>query len=212
MWSRSACSAGSEGRQRDCASSLTFSHAPHSLRDSPGFKVTLMWLPDFRLKKKSVGIHVQEWQHLIHSKPRNWSYECEAMSCKLRGVIISDGGVLGPGGKSREYLCCEGPSTEGWAELSGEKLGLPFHLPYCCTGEPENPGCQHCLLLTEGCAVSCPYFTRKSQSRSSHSAKPPNVPSVPVAPVTEAQLLIPPIVGKRLSSHTVLKPQPVRCG
>ena len=133
------------------------------------------------------------------------------MSCKLLGVIISDRGVLG-GGKSREQLCHEVVSTDVGAELSGEMLGPSSHVPYCCAGEPENPGCQPCLLFPEGCAVSCPHFTRKSQSRSSHSATPPDVPSVPVVPIPGAQLLKPPYAEKRPPRQAVLKPWPVRCG
>ena len=124
------------------------------------------------------------------------------MSCKLLCVIISDRGVLRPG-TSRENNCVVTASVQkSWAELSGEMLGWEITSPFpaaillCWEASesrvPELPAAPRRMY------VSCLYFTRKSQSRSSHSARPPNIPSVPVAPVKGAQLLKPPDIEKRL--------------
>lgn len=121
------------------------------------------------------------------------------MSCKLLCVIISDRGVLGPGTLRENNCVVKALVQKSWAELSGEILGWEIKSPFpaailLCWEASES----RVPALQTGCTVSCPYFTRKSQSRSSHSSQPQNSPSVPVAPVTGAQLLTPPDIEKRL--------------
>ena len=64
----------------------------------------------------------------FNPKPRNWSYQCKAMSYESLGVI-SDRRVLG-GGKSREQLCHESLGADIWAQLMVKRLASipPCHI------------------------------------------------------------------------------------
>ena len=178
------------------------------LMDSSGFKVTLVWLPNFCFKNL-LRIYIHEWQHatqsletdLIRAKP--WAIN-RLVSSLVTGEFLAVENL----GNSCVTKASVQTSEHSWWWSAWPPFPRAILL---CRGARE-PRMPTCLLLPEGCADSCPHFTRKSQSRSSHSAKPPNAPSVPMASIIGARLLKPPDAEKRLPRHAMLKPQPVPCG